>query len=88
MALLHINLGNTDIIGQGLCSKGLMVVASKAIPSHCSVEYVYTVIIWKSYGFFEGMYLKTNSAMGCLWVHVRSHTFPIVCEGNFWVLWY
>ena len=32
MALLHINLGNTDIIGQGLCSKGLMVVASKAIP--------------------------------------------------------
>ena len=86
--MLHINLGNTDIIGQGLCSKGLMVVASKAIPSHYSVEYVYTVIIWKSYGFFEGMYLKTNWAMGCLWVHVRSHTFPIVCEGNFWVLWY
>ena len=60
VALLHINLGNTDIIGQGLCSKGVMVVASKAIPSHCSVEYVYTVIMWKSYGFFEGMYLKTN----------------------------
>ena len=47
--MLHINLGNTDIIGQGLCSKGLMVVASKAIPSHYSVEYVYThymEIIW------------------------------------------